>query len=403
MLILPVGAISAKEYETPGNRSASDILSEKLLTGPHYSIQNKVVSYGYMHSFTVESDFGVFKVTGDGALRKLLNEIDAIAKLRKIKKSDAYGEAVKSAAKQPVEFGKNLITDPVDTISGVPKGAFRLFSNAYKSITSPKDPSEDSRTKTILAVSSHKRELAYELGVDVYSSNSVLQEELNSLGWAGSLGSLSVSAALAPFGGPGVKAVKSTRLVQQFNDILKEEPPSRLRKINEEKLLDMFVSKYLVKEFLDSPAFTPRHDTVIVGSLEKLKGAWGRDMFINFALTARDEGSANFFQDTAETLRGYHETVSPIREIMVINSGALIAKAENGTVIIPFPLDHGVWTQRADRMLSKLVSDYNRTSGTNNRFELWVTGTLSPLARDELKSLGINVTENVDKRIKLMN
>jgi hypothetical protein len=354
-----------------------------------------------MHHFRVDSDYGVFEVTGDGALRKLLKEIGAIATLREVKKSSEYLESVKSAGKMPLEFGKSLISDPVDTVTGVPKGVFRLFSNAYTSITEDKDPSEDSRAKQILAVSAYKRDYAYELGVDVYSSNSVLQKELNSVGWAGALGSLSVSAALAPFGGPGVTVVKTSRLSQQFNDLLKEEPPSRLREINKEKLLNMGVSKGLAEKYLDHSAFTPTHDVVIVESLAKLRGSRGRSAFINFALLAGDEESANFIQNIAETMRGYHESVSPIKEI-AMNSGLVLARAMNGRILIPFPLDHGVWSERGDRILSNMVTSYNKASGTKNKFELWVTGTISPLARKESDKLGIKVTENVDGLIEYM-
>ena len=37
------------------------------------------------------------------------------------------------------------------------------------------------------------------------------------------------------------------------------------------------------------------------------------------------------------------------------------------------------------------------------RLELWVTGTLSPLARKQLKGPGIKVAENVDERINFMD
>lgn len=398
LVLIPVISLNAAEYETPGIRKASVILPSHMLSGKHYRVRNKVVSYGYMHHYTVDSDFGVFEVTGDGALRKLIKEIGAIAQLRKVKKSDTYIDSVKKAGKMPIEFGRNLIDEPVDTVTGVPKGVFRLFSNAYTSVTSPKDPSEDKKYAQILAMSAYKRDYAYELGVDVYSSNAVLQKELNSLGWAGALGSLSVSAALAPFRGSGAMVVKATRLSQQFNDILKENPPAKLREMNEVKLSAMRVSKQLASQFLDHPHFTPRHDTIIVRLLERLKGVRGRDAFISFALSADDEESATFVMNIVVTMSGYSETVSPIKQIS-INSGLVIAQAKNGSILIPFPLDRGVWTERADRILSNLVASYNESSGKKNKFQLWVTGTVSKLARKELELIGIKVTENVDERI----
>ncbi len=205
-------AIAAEKFEVPSNRKVTDIFPADMITGPHYQIRDKVVTYGYMDHFTVDSDYGVFEADGDLALRKLLKEIKAIAVLEQIKSSTAYADALEKSGEMPLEFGKNLITDPVDTLSGIPRGVTGLFKDIETSLSSPRDPSEDSRAKQTLAVSSYKRDYAYALGVDVYSSNAVLQKELNRVGWAGALGSLTVSAALAPFGGPGVMTIKTTRL-----------------------------------------------------------------------------------------------------------------------------------------------------------------------------------------------
>jgi hypothetical protein len=347
----------------------------------------------------VDSDFGVFEVTGDIALRKLIREIGAIAALREIKKSQAYVDGIKKAASQSVEFGANLMTDPVDTISGVPKGISRLFENVKTGLTTKAGPGEDSKAEQALAVSSNKRELASRLGVDVYSSNSVLQKELNSVAWATSLGSLTLTAALAPVGGPAVAAVSITRMSQQLNDVLKEYPPQRLRQMNQEKLQAMGTAPDLAGRFLDHPSFTPTHKTVIVQSLETLSGAKGRDAFVQLALSADDEETANFFMNVAETMRGYQSKVAPIREISVY--GPLVfAKASNGVVLIPLPLDHGIWTERASQRVPMAIAAHKAANPGSKKYETWLTGTLSKLAREEMGKLGVQTVEKVDKQIE---
>lgn len=393
----------AVEYEVATDRKASDILPADKLSGPHYQIQENVACYGYMDQFTVNSDYGPFAPGSDYALRKLLKEIQAIAKLQEVKKSKAYLESVKNAAKMPFEFGKNIITEPVDTVTGIPKGVYRLFSNIGTAMGSQRDPSEDARYKQLLLLSSYKRDYAYELGVDVYSSNPVLQKELNSVGWAGAAGSLSVSAALAPFGGPGVMVVTMTSLGQKFNNLLKAEPASRLRQINAEKLEKMGVPKELADKFLDHPAFTPTHDTVLVGSLEMLSSARGQAAFITLALKAEDEESANFFQNMGEILRGYNDSVSPIKEITEA-SGFVFAKAKNGSVIIPYPLDRAFWTERAAWVMPNALNSYKKAIGAKSlsTVELWVTGTATPLAKREAAKLGVKIVEDVDKKIEFL-
>src|SRR5215831_2717804 len=82
MVWASLGAVRAAEYEIPGDRKASEILPAEILTGPHYRIREVVITDGYMDRFTVDSDYGVFEVTGDIALRKLVREIYAITALQ---------------------------------------------------------------------------------------------------------------------------------------------------------------------------------------------------------------------------------------------------------------------------------------------------------------------------------
>jgi hypothetical protein len=393
--------LHAKEFELPRDRKASEILPPEMIQGPYYRIQEKVASYGYMHQYTVDSQFGAFEVTGDAALRKLLKEIRAIGLLKQIGQTDAFGASLKEAAKKPVAFGANLIEEPVATVSGVPKGVYQIFSHSYTALTSKRDPRQDEAYESALFLSSYKRQYASQLGVDVYSSNAVLQKELNRVGWAGAFGSFGFSAALSAVGGAAV-LVSTTRLGQSLNELLTAEPPQKLQQINEGHLAKMGVPADLSQRFLDSAAFSPRHDTIITASLRALTNASGRKDFVQLIASAPDEEAANFYQQMAETMRGYHEGVSPIKKIAV-EAGLALAKAGNGTVLLPFPLDHGVWTERAERVISGLTARYDQATGTKNRYELWVTGTLSPVAKQELQARRIGFAENVDQRIEFMD
>ena len=396
-------AATAQEqgFEKPSNRLASEILPAAVIAGPYHQVREDVISYGYMHHYTVDSDFGVFEITGDGALRKLVNEFSAIASLKEFKLTDAFLQSVGKAAMAPVVFGKNLITHPVDTVTGLPQGVFSIFGNVFESITMEHDPSEDTRIKQALFVSSWKRDFATERGVDVYSSNKVLQEELNSVAWAAAITGLSVSAATMA-GGAAVAVMKNMRLADQIGNALAEEPPSRLRIINADKLLAMGVPEDLANRFLDHPHFTPRHDTVLVANLDGLKGAAGRAAFLETTLAASDEAGADFFMNMAQILGGYNDTVSPIEEIVIIDDLTL-ARAGNGRVMIPFPLDHGVWSKRANDIVKHLVTTYRLDTGYSGGYDLWVTGTVSPLAHEGFAGHGVSVTENVDERLAMMD
>src|SRR5262249_59410815 len=141
-----------------------------------------------------------------------------------------------------------------DRVSGVPKGAYQLMENVATSATTTKDPSEDAKVAQALKVSAFKREYAAQLDVDAYSSNKVLQKQLNSVAWAASAGDLAFSAAMLP-AGTGGTVVSSLKLANTPTNTLTNQPPARLRLINDEKLQKMGISEELPKLFLDHPAF----------------------------------------------------------------------------------------------------------------------------------------------------
>ena len=381
-------------FESPDKRNAVQILGNKIVKGPHYTIRDKVITYGYMHHYTVDSDYGVFEVTGDHALLKLLKEISAISELKKIKDTDAYLEAVKQAGMAPIDFGVSMINDPVDTVTAVPKGAFSMLKNLKESLTSEGDPGEDSTAKQLLAVSSTKREYAYQLGVDVYSSNKVLQKELNRIGWAGAIGGLSVSVATMPLGGAAITIIKTAKLADDIRASLRSEPPSKLRTINREKLVKIGVSEDIAEKFLSNPYYAPWHDTIITSSLFRLEGVAGISDFIEFALGAEDEVDANFVSVTAQTLGNYHKSIGKIKNIKRIEN-IVIAETVSGKAIIPFPLDYGVWTKRADQFFNDFLSENPEYKG---KLEFWVTGKLSKRAKQELSLRKIKFREDIDKK-----
>ena len=394
-------AWGAPSYEVPRNRRASEVLAPGLISGPHFRVRDQVAADGYMYRFTVDSDYGSFAVGGEYGLRKLIKEIQAIAVLRRVGQGQAVLSGARQQGRETIQFGAHLVTNPVNTLASVPQGVAKLFGNISSGLQNTHDPRRDTIAEKVLNASDAKRRVAYDLGVDVYSSNRVLQNELDRVARAQGLGSLGVSAAIPYGGGAAVNLSRMSRTASEANRLLRDESPGALHALNLQKLQAMGVDRGLAERFLNHFAFTPRHDTVIVACLERLSGARGREAFIRFALSANDEESANFFQNMAETLRAYQETVSPLREIFV--PGVLMASAANGAVLVPFPLDHGVWSLRAERAVKNSQLAYRAGRRGPARFELWVTGTLSPLARQHFQAQGIKVVENVSRRIGMMD
>ena len=227
-----VHAQQQQKYETPQPARAADVLAKSAVAGPHFKIRPTVAYDGYMYRFTVDSDYGPFEVTGYGALRKLMSEIRAITALRDTKNLKAYGEGLKKSTGAPLRFVRDLAVNPVDTLSGVPKGTYQIMENVGESVSSTRNPAQDSRAQEVLKFSAWKRDHANRLGVDPYSRNAVLQKELNAVAWAATAGDWTTSLVLMPVGGPGVSVVTGLSMSDSVKNALKQEPPARLRIIN---------------------------------------------------------------------------------------------------------------------------------------------------------------------------
>jgi hypothetical protein len=84
-------------------------------------------------------------------------------------------------------------------------------------------------------------------------------------------------------------------------------------------------------------------------------------------------------------LNQWSQQKSPITRIQV--PGVLVARDQNGTVIMPAPVDYVSWTERIAGFATdpQLLSMPNRV--------LWITGKMTPLARQQLAANGWSVHE----------
>jgi len=61
-----------------------------------------------------------------------------------------------------------------------------------------------------------------------------------------------------------------------------------------------------------------------------------------------------------------------------------------------------IWTQRVDDVSQQLATSY-QGPGFNGKFDVWLTGTLSPGARQGLEARGFTVTERVNARVEVLD
>ena len=203
-----------------------------------------------------------------------MREIAAIAELQKIHQSDAFAKATVEAGKGVVQGAQHLIENPVATIGAVPEAVFSVFGRVSEAAKrGGKSKYEDGVAQNLLAVSSFKREYAQKFDIDVYSTNEVLQRELNSVAWASAAGNLTLSAASMVTGATVLQVAGGLRSLEQAKSIVNALPATELSRRNREALRQMRVPDQIAERFLENPLLSPRHQTVIVEALSRSAGS----------------------------------------------------------------------------------------------------------------------------------
>jgi len=382
-------------YESVPVLSASKILPPELLAGPNHHVQERVVNDGFLNTYTIDSKFGQFKAVSTALLRERIQEINAMAQMDKLKGTKEYGTAVKESALSAMVAAKDMVFQPVTTLKTAASGVAVAFRRAGDSVFGAKrSDAEDSKFKNLIGFSNYKREYAYDLGVDVYSRNEVLQDRLNEISWVGWAGGLTVSAAMAAVpGGAGIAmtAIGTTRLTRE---IVKNQPPADLRRTNTEKLKSMGIDPSTVEMFINESIFSPREQTILVSALDEMKGVGDRERFVQLAALTNNVDMARFRQRQSEMYAGYHKAVSPLTQLVSVGQ-VPGARAKDGALVFNFPIDYLVWTDSLARLVANTDNLANQLPGVTRK-EMWITGSLSPKARTEMKRMGWVTFENAE-------
>src|SRR6266487_7140892 len=156
-------------FEELPELKASEILKPELLKGPHHVVRDPVPTGSGMNQFTIDSDFGVFEADGNEMLLQRLKEIDAIARLQEVSRTDEFKKSLLAAAKSPLNSAKNIARDPAQAISNVPKGIMKFLGRAKETVKNVgKGGSDDAvdgrRMKDAIGYSDKKERSRYKWG-----------------------------------------------------------------------------------------------------------------------------------------------------------------------------------------------------------------------------------------------
>ncbi len=404
---LPALAVSlslvaqAGGFETATSFQASKILAPEFVKGPYHTVAEAVPAEDYYLRFHIVSNYGDFDAEGRTMLRVRLSEVDALARLDEVSKTEVF---VKAAGGAFLNIGKGVVSavkDPEATVKGIGSGIKRLGVNlgrvskrAVQSATADKKEEEAEPKSTaartgaaaggaalsILGVNGAARRWAQKLGVDPYTTNAVLHDALVSIGKIDAAGGISAKIVV-----PLPMIVSTTATV---GGLVWGKDPEEVRKINEQRLSEIGVSKDDAGRFFANPNFTLTSQTRFVAALHAVKVKGSVD-YVAVASGAEDERDALFFVESVELLQGLDAT-RPVSEILV-DSRAVVARTEKGAVVL-LPFDYLRWTEWLAES-SRDIAARARREMDARALEVHLSGTATEAAKAGLAASGYRVVE----------
>jgi hypothetical protein len=396
--VTPVATESLPEIQTPPIiLQASNVIPEVSLKGPNYQIEQTVENDGFINTYKLKTDYGSLTVESTALLMIRLNELKALHHMQELTQTKAFKDAVMEGVKGPFKTAKGLVTSPVDTVKNTGSGIGRWFSNVGSAVVSD-DPHQEGIVSAALGYNTVKRHYAFEYGIDPYTSYEPVQRKLNEIAKYSVAGGLTTKVAFRFVPGPAGMAVRMTNISSNMRQLVRDKRPSELKKINKKKLKEMGVSEFLADDFLQNHFYTPQELTLLVGELESMKGVDGRDKFIKIASKADEESVARFMRMRAEMMALYSANAKAGVRIIEINGASFLQK-NDGLIVGLFPLDHILWTAALWHKEGAVVEAIGRLTGEVTGKELWIEGTVDPVARKALEDRGWKVEDKVRNKL----
>jgi hypothetical protein len=387
----PNGLPGQPAFEVPGPVHAAAFLPRSAFAGRILFVEKVAQNNGLQNTYRIRSHLEEYEVTGTEAALQLLQELRVIDQLRRISSTQAFTRGLTQSAQQKYESAKEIVRDPVAAVKRVPQGAARFFGKVKDFLSQDEEDagaqaSTGEAMKGILGVEKAKRELALRLGVDVYSRNQVLQEELDRVASAMAGGGLALNVGTMPIGGPVGMSLTVVGVDQTVQSLINNSSADDLRKWNEQKLSALGADRDLTRQFLNHPWYSPRQETIITAALENVQV--NPDLFLETANRALTDQDASYFQHVAQLLSLCSRRAAPIKSFRV-EEELLCAVDSNGVLLVPVSFDYGIWTETVAQRVDALAGLVGSDQGIKG-IEIWTDGQISERAKEELgkRSIG---------------
>ena len=408
---------------------APALVQPALLSGPNFRVIPEVEVRGYMARFLIDTTFGPISADSVEMLAVRVGEMPAIEALDRASHSEAFAQAIAERGKKTGNAIVNVVSHPVDAITGLPLGVVRYLRAQLDTWTSraqavadrssrqfenrgdpfrappgpmtagrigdnhdaPRNAPKTSRSwyarvgneagreaKRQLKYSQQRRAMAKLLGVDPNSTNPILNDKLDSLAWAAVGGNFSAGQALGQVAGTAADVISYSGKVNQY---VLEKEPEQLREDVRKRLAKFCSDDDSVRSFLHRGGFSDTQRVALVEALEKLHPESGCNELVELATTTHGEVEARYLTNSLEQIQA--RTGGAPGALIVAGAG-LAWRAADGHLLLPLPVDYLTWSHDLGEFFDQ------RTLAGRDRTVL-IGGDASMPAQREMTTRGWNL------------
>ena len=377
----------APGFDTPGPVPAAELLPSALMDNSAGRVGTEAQADGLHATYELSHAGTSGQITGTQFLANRIRELQAIATLREMNKSAEFGKAIVKSGGEKIQSVGAAVKDPVGTVKNLPKGASKFFGrlgNSVKSIGEGKVGATEA-VEGAVGVHRKKAELALQLGVSPFTTDPILQTELDKAARAMAAGATLMNLSGLIVGGGVGTAISVVNVNQTFQRALIESSPAELEAKNLAALQELGASPQNIRAFLGNPAFSPWQKASIVSLLTEI--GCNPDPFLAQACQASSPEDAVYFVQKARLFGQHHKSRAPIAEFSAMD-GIPYAIDREGTLVIAVGADLILWTPTTESRANEFLA-VKENNPTIRAILLTTDGSISPLATESLAAKSI--------------
>ena len=411
------GAAPGADFESVPDRSPAELLPVAMVSGPDFHVLDPVHGDGLMNHFVLDSRFGQFEAYGRAALAIRIREVAALTELAATSDVQIAATGVAQGVKSQVKTATGVVTHPVQTVTGIPRGIEHLFGGyraqgqevaaEAKSAVSPaggEGASGSGRSRVAaagekggkaarsyaeryLGITGAERDYYRKLGVDPYTDNRVLRDAIRHAARIAAGAGLGVKLA-------GLPAIPGIGLAERAVDAIYNEDPAVIRARTRKTLAGYGLSTAEIEAFMNAPLLSPTRQLVLLAAADALAGVAGRGELFRHAVGFTSDEEVQVYLRSAGLLARVHAS-QPLASVL---AGLRLPSAlrADGGIVVCGAFEAVYWTETVAQLEQGLRTAMPPQPPGSAR-EMWLAGTLSERARRAGLDLGWQLHEAPDE------